>query len=62
MRALAADTGKALEAPLVDLHLPWSVGLRTGDTSANERARQGRRLPTALIPPPRKPDPDPRPG
>ncbi|WP_027912085.1 ligase-associated DNA damage response DEXH box helicase [Pseudomonas sp. URIL14HWK12:I7] len=49
MRALAADTGKALEAPLADLHLPWSVGLRTGDTSANERARQGRRLPTTLI-------------
>ncbi|WP_338497749.1 ligase-associated DNA damage response DEXH box helicase [Pseudomonas sp. WP18] len=49
MRALAADTGKALEAPLVDLQLPWSVGLRTGDTGASERARQSRRLPTALI-------------
>ncbi len=36
-------------SPLADLHLPWSVGLRTGDTSANERARQGRRLPTTLI-------------
>ena len=49
MRALAADTGKALEAPLADLQVPWSVGLRTGDTSASERARQGRRLPTVLI-------------
>ncbi|TWC15189.1 MULTISPECIES: ligase-associated DNA damage response DEXH box helicase [unclassified Pseudomonas] len=49
MRALAADTGKALEAPLAELQIPWSVGLRTGDTSASERARQGRRLPTALI-------------
>lgn len=49
MRALAADTGKALEAPLDPLQIPWSVGLRTGDTSASERARQGRRLPTALI-------------
>ncbi|WP_053147536.1 ligase-associated DNA damage response DEXH box helicase [Pseudomonas sp. P97.38] len=49
MRALAADTGKALETPLVDLQLPWSVGLRTGDTGASERARQSRRLPTALI-------------
>ncbi|WP_296261780.1 MULTISPECIES: ligase-associated DNA damage response DEXH box helicase [unclassified Pseudomonas] len=49
MRALAADTARALEAPLSDLEIPWSVGLRTGDTSSSERAKQGRRLPTALI-------------
>ncbi len=49
MRALAADTARALEAPLHDLQIPWSVGLRTGDTSSSERARQSRRLPTTLI-------------
>jgi ATP-dependent Lhr-like helicase len=49
MRALAADTARALQAPLLDLNIPWSVGLRTGDTSSSERARQGRRLPSALI-------------
>lgn len=49
MRALAADTARALQAPVDDLNLPWSIGLRTGDTSSSERARQGRRLPTALI-------------
>ncbi|MEB0045789.1 MULTISPECIES: ligase-associated DNA damage response DEXH box helicase [unclassified Pseudomonas] len=49
MRALAADTARALEAPLLDLHIPWTVGLRTGDTSNSERARQSRRMPTALI-------------
>jgi ATP-dependent Lhr-like helicase len=49
MRALAADTARALEAPLQDLDIHWSVGLRTGDTSSSERARQGRRLPSALI-------------
>ncbi|WP_053155497.1 ligase-associated DNA damage response DEXH box helicase [Pseudomonas sp. P1.8] len=49
MRALAADTARALEAPLLDLQIPWSVGLRTGDTSNSERARQTRRLPTTLI-------------
>lgn len=49
MRALAADTARALQAPIDDLQLPWSIGLRTGDTSSSERARQGRRLPTALI-------------
>ncbi|WP_460117428.1 ligase-associated DNA damage response DEXH box helicase [Pseudomonas sp. S2_C03] len=49
MRALAADTARALEAPLADLQIAWSVGLRTGDTSSSERARQSRRLPTVLI-------------
>ncbi len=49
MRALAADTHRALQAPIDDLGLPWTVGLRTGDTSSAERARQGRRLPTTLI-------------
>ncbi|WP_439879390.1 ligase-associated DNA damage response DEXH box helicase [Pseudomonas prosekii] len=49
MRALAADTARALEAPLQDLQIGWSVGLRTGDTSSSERARQSRRLPTTLI-------------
>ncbi len=49
MRALAADTARALEAPLAELDINWSVGLRTGDTSSSERARQGRRLPSALI-------------
>jgi len=49
MRALAADTARALQGPLLDLQIPWSVGLRTGDTSSSERARQSRRLPSALI-------------
>ncbi|GAB6407678.1 ligase-associated DNA damage response DEXH box helicase [Pseudomonas sp. MHK4] len=49
MRALAADTARALQRPLLDLQIPWSVGLRTGDTSSSERARQSRRLPTTLI-------------
>ncbi|WP_448091029.1 ligase-associated DNA damage response DEXH box helicase [Pseudomonas azerbaijanoccidentalis] len=49
MRALAADTARALQTPLADLQIDWSVGLRTGDTSSSERARQSRRLPTTLI-------------
>jgi ATP-dependent Lhr-like helicase len=49
MRALAADTARALEVPLHDLQIPWSIGLRTGDTGTSERARQNRRLPTTLI-------------
>lgn len=49
MRALAADTARALQAPLDDLQINWSIGQRTGDTGNAERARQGRRLPSTLI-------------
>jgi ATP-dependent Lhr-like helicase len=49
MRALAADTAAALEAPLAQLGLGWSVGVRTGDTDTGERARQSRCLPEALV-------------
>lgn len=49
LRALAADTEKALRAPLDDLGLPWTLETRTGDTSSAVRARQRKRLPSALI-------------
>lgn len=49
LRALAADTRAALALPVNDLDLRWTVETRTGDTSSSTRARQGRRLPSALI-------------
>ncbi len=49
MRALAADTVRALQEPLADLQPAWMVGQRTGDTPSAERARQDRRLPAALV-------------
>ena len=49
LRALAADTEEALRQPLDDLGIPWTLESRTGDTTAAVRARQSRRLPTALI-------------
>jgi ATP-dependent Lhr-like helicase len=49
MRALAADSARAIRAPLDDLGVPWSIGIRTGDTPPAERARQDRRFPTALV-------------
>ena len=49
MRALAADTVRALQAPLEELDVGWSVGQRTGDTAPADRARQDRRFPTALV-------------
>ena len=49
MRALAADTTRALQLPLAELAPRWRVAQRTGDTPAAERARQDRRLPQALV-------------
>ncbi|MBG9388134.1 ligase-associated DNA damage response DEXH box helicase [Caenimonas aquaedulcis] len=49
MRALASDTTKALAEPLRDLAPHWTIGQRTGDTPAAERARQDRRFPTVLV-------------
>ncbi len=49
LRALANDTVESLRAPVVDLGLPWTVELRTGDTSAAARQKQRRRFPTALV-------------
>ncbi len=49
LRALAADTERALLEPIADLGLPWTVESRTGDTKASLRQRQRERLPTALV-------------
>ena len=49
MRALAADSARAMKAPLDDLGLGWTVGIRTGDTPSGERAKQDRRFPTVLV-------------
>jgi len=49
MRALASDTVLSLQRAVEGLGLPWTVGLRPGDTSSAERARQARKLPSALV-------------
>ncbi len=52
LRALAADTVRALEEPLAKPHCvtpDWSVGLRTGDSSAADRRRLRANWPTALV-------------
>ncbi|WP_291013632.1 ligase-associated DNA damage response DEXH box helicase [Hydrogenophaga sp.] len=49
MRALAADTLRALQEPLPDLAPSWTAGARSGDTSSSERAAQTRRLPSVLV-------------
>ncbi|MES2402057.1 MAG: ligase-associated DNA damage response DEXH box helicase [Pseudomonadota bacterium] len=59
MRALAADTLRALQQPLDALGQSdegegtrlrdWSAGVRSGDTTSGERNAQNTRLPTALV-------------
>ena len=54
LKALAADTVRALEQPLAELSgewLPgdWDVGLRTGDTSASDRRRLRTSPPAAVV-------------
>ena len=49
LRALAADTEAALRTALEGLGVGWTLESRTGDTSAAARARQRRRLPSALL-------------
>lgn len=49
LRALAQDTHQTLEESCQKLELPWTVELRTGDSSSSVRQRQKKRLPTALV-------------
>jgi ATP-dependent helicase Lhr and Lhr-like helicase len=49
MRALAADTQRALEQSAAELAPEWTIGARTGDTTSGERARQSKSLPSCLI-------------
>ncbi len=49
LRALANDSAESLRSPVADLEMPWTIELRTGDTSAAVRRRQRERFSTALI-------------
>jgi ATP-dependent helicase Lhr and Lhr-like helicase len=49
MRALAADTLRALTESGAELMPGWTVDARTGDTSSAARARQAKHLPDTLI-------------
>ncbi len=49
LRALAGDSTLAITRAAGALQPYWTVGLRSGDTPAATRARQDRKLPTALV-------------
>jgi ATP-dependent Lhr-like helicase len=49
LRALAKDIGRAMEQVIDELGMQWKVGIRSGDTSIAERAKQKRKMPEVLI-------------
>lgn len=49
LRALAGDTTENLINAVTGLGLPWTVEMRTGDTSTSVKQRQRRDLPTTLV-------------
>ncbi|MFZ4057929.1 MAG: ligase-associated DNA damage response DEXH box helicase [Ferruginibacter sp.] len=49
LRALAKDIGRAMEQALLELSIPWQVGIRNGDTGTAERQQQKRKMPEILI-------------
>ena len=49
LRALAKDIGRAMEEVIEELGLNWKVGIRNGDTSTTERAKQKKQMPEVLI-------------
>jgi len=49
LRALAKDIARAMEEVIAELGMQWKIGIRNGDTELNERAKQKRQMPEALI-------------
>ncbi|WP_043116585.1 DEAD/DEAH box helicase, partial [Pseudacidovorax intermedius] len=49
MRALAADSLRALSETLPVVAPHWAAAARSGDTSSSERSAQNQRLPTVLV-------------
>ena len=49
LRALAKDIGRAMEEVIFELSMKWQVGIRNGDTSMSDRAKQKRQMPEVLI-------------
>lgn len=49
LRALAKDIQRAMQEVCDDIDLPWTVGLRTGDTTTSQRQAQKKKAPQALV-------------
>lgn len=49
LRALAKDIGRAMEEVIAELGMQWKIGIRNGDTTTAERAKQKKQMPEVLI-------------
>lgn len=49
IRALSGDIQKAIQEAADGMGLHWTIGVRTGDTSASERQKQNKQVPEFLI-------------
>ena len=49
LRALATDIGRAMEEVIAAIGMSWKIGIRNGDTSTTERAKQKKQMPEVLI-------------
>ncbi|MEO1053825.1 MAG: ligase-associated DNA damage response DEXH box helicase [Bacteroidota bacterium] len=49
IRALTKEIEGAAQKATIGLNIPWEIGVRTGDTTTKERARQKRHTPELLI-------------
>lgn len=49
IRALAKEIQQSAEKAIEEMELSWTIGVRTGDTSTAERARQKKSMPDFLI-------------
>ncbi len=49
LRALARDIGRAMEEVIGELGMKWKLGIRNGDTTNAERAKQKLEMPEILI-------------
>ena len=49
LRALAKDIGRAMEEVILELGMQWKIGIRNGDTTTSDRAKQKRQLPEVFI-------------
>ncbi len=49
LRALSVEIKQAVERVIADLEVPLTVGIRSGDTTTSERAKQRSKMPDLLI-------------
>jgi ATP-dependent Lhr-like helicase len=49
LKALVKDLARAMVTTLKYLNIPWHVGIRTGDTTTQERQLQKKQLPEILL-------------